>query len=230
MSINAKVDGQTYEGIELITVGGKNITLQEVAEQATDSLVTSLLNGTKLEIEDSSVAEGYLGWLVGQQASKVSFPHMTKGYGPCNYCTIDNLLLPAMVSFGAYSGTAFQLGATFQGLKCSGVCDLSGLTTFLNMNMSFQNAVIGTLKIGAIPKVANPFGQITVTNLIFDCSNYVNAQDVTTQGSIGLILDRCKSVTNIYLPDAYYTSVKALVEAGTLTKVTNVYRMSEWSD
>lgn len=230
MSINAKVDGKTYEGIELITVGGKNITLQEVAEQATDSLMTSLLNGTNLEIEDSSVAEGYLGWLVGQKASKVSFPHLTKGYGPCNNCTIDNLLLPAMVSFGSYSGTAYQVGANFQNLKCSGVCDLSGLTTYQNMNQAFQGAVIGVLKIGKIPKVANPLGTLTVTNLIFDCSNYVNAQDVTTQNSIGNILNRCTSITNVYLPDDYYTTVKALVDAGTLTKVTNVYRMSEWSD
>ena len=76
-------------------------------------------------------------------------------------------------------------------------------------------------------KTANMmFSNATITNLIW------NNTDTTADkmaGDQGLNSPNAK-ITNAYVPDGLYDEIKALMDAGTLTTVTNLYKISEWSD
>ena len=59
-----------------------------------------------------------------------------------------------------------------------------------------------------------------------------NNTDITADkmaGDQGLNCQNAK-ITNAYVPDGLYDEIKALMDAGTLTTVTNLYKISEWSD
>ena len=69
------------------------------------------------------------------------------------------------------------------------------------------------------------FSNATITNLIW------NNTDTTADKMGGAQGLGCSGATftNAYVPDGLYDEIKALMDAGTLTTVTNLYKISEWS-
>lgn len=74
MSINAKVDNQTYEGINSISVGGKTINLEEISSS---SGVTSMATGTFTpesnteEFNVNTELENISGFIIQMETTKL---------------------------------------------------------------------------------------------------------------------------------------------------------------
>jgi hypothetical protein len=109
----------------------------------------------------------------------------------------------------------------FQG-TITGTLDLSGIeSTGSTLNQTFMGAKIGTLKIGKMQNANMLLANATITNLVWNIQT-LNDQHTT-------ILNGATAITNAYIADAHYEAIKALVENGTITKITNLYKFSEWS-
>jgi hypothetical protein len=63
----------------------------------------------------------------------------------------------------------------------------------------------------------------TITNLVWGGAGL-------TAGGIKAALNAATAITNLYITDAIYDDVAALIANGTITKVANVHKYSEWSD
>ena len=117
----------------------------------------------------------------------------------------------------------------FRGGKVTGVMDFrsyNGNSGLGNASLSFfvYGMTIGTLRLDALNLVGGSmFGTATITNLVWGGANL-------TADGIKAVLNAAASITNLYITDAIYDDVAALISAGTITKVTNLYKYSEWSD
>lgn len=226
---NVKINGNTYNEVSAVRLpladGTGYATFEESGDTATDWL--ALLMGTSEEsmgdIVSDTMTEVDISPLARRTVGTVSFPNAGFVRGDANGIKADNLLFPkaselnSMVTFVRFS---------LKNAVITGTVDLRNANGNNSFNQTFYGATIGNLLIKGIPDHNDMFGNATITNL------YWNNPDLTAAkmgGTEGLGCNGA-AITNAYVPDALYDEIKALMDAGTLTTVTNLYKISEWSD
>lgn len=231
---NVKVNGNIYNDVTSIKLmKADDSGYAEYMEGATTGgdYMLELLNG---QVENSF--KGYenseltgtacLSWLSGLNApdAEVILPNVTRIEGG-----LDHNGKAKLKSIRVPKAAAFEKGNMNTWFQCKGTIefvDFSGLTggTF---NQTFYGGTYGTLKLGKYPGGKNgTFQNATITNLIWNNPDLTASVMATENGG----LNQAKSITNAYVPDTLYDEIKALMDAGSLTSVTNLYKVSEWSD
>lgn len=139
-----------------------------------------------------------IGFPTNGEGGTINLPNAAILNGVCRAGAYENLLFPKAAKI-EYTVVGKQVaGSNFYSTTVTEVLDLSGITGNGGNNGLFQNAVIGTLKLGSIAPHNNMFNSAKVTNLIW------NNTDTTADkmgGSMGL-KGSGASFTNAYLPDA----------------------------
>lgn len=224
---NIKVNGNTYNGVTCVKLmkaddsGYATYTEGAVA----DSYLDRMLSGNYGDVYDERSGEVSIGFLSFGEGGTVNLPNATVLNGACRAGVYENLLFPKAATL-EYVATAPAIMSNFYQTTVSGVLDLSGIAGNRGNNGLFQGAIIGTLKLGSVAPHNNMFNGAAITNLVW------NNTDTTADkmgGGTGL-KGATAGITNAYVPDAFYDAIKALMDAGTLTTVTNLYKISEWSD
>ena len=225
---NIKVNGNTYNGVTCVKLmkaddsGYATYTEGAVA----DSYLDRMLSGNYGDICDERSGEVNIGFLTNGEGGTINFPNAAILNGVCRAGTYENLLFPKAAKI-EYTVIGKQVASSnFYSTTVSGALDLSGIAGNIGNNGMFQNASIGTLKLGSMSPHNNMFGGAAITNLVW------NNTDTTADkmgGNLGLKGNNA-AITNAYVPDAFYDDIKALMDAGNLTTVTNLYKISEWSD
>lgn len=224
---NIKVNGNTYNGVTCVKLmKADNSGYATYTEGAVaDSYLDRMLSGNYGDVYDERSGEVSIGFLSFGEGGTISLPNATVLNGACRGGVYENLLFPKAATL-EYVATAPAVTSNFYQTTVSGVLDLSGIVGNCGNNALFQNATIGTLKLGSVAPHNNMLMGATITNLVW------NNTDTTADkmgGASGLKGNNA-SITNAYVPDAFYDAIKALMDAGTLTTVTNLYKISEWSD
>ena len=223
-----KVNGDTYKDVTSIRFmksddsGYATYTEGAVA----DSYLDRMLFGNYGDVYDDRSGTVHIGFLSFGEGGTINLPNVTVLKGACRGGVYENLLFPKAASL-QYRATAPAVSSNFYQTTVSGVLDLSGIVPEkIGNNALFSSATIGTLKLGAVAPHNNMFMSATVTNLVW------NNTDTTADkmGSSNGLRSSGARITNAYVPDAFYDDIKALMDAGTLTTVTNLYKLSEWSD
>lgn len=222
---NVKVNGNTYNGVTSVKLaladGTGYATYSEgmVTSDITNDILSGSLSG---DYENSEITRLNTSFLQHQNVGTLSFPNAVTMFGMTQtIVTAENLLLPKVAKIEYRNNTFCSFRATI-----TGVLDLSGMESAgSTLNQVFMGSKIETLKIGKMSPANMMFSNATITNLIW------NNTDTTADkmaGDQGLNCTNAK-ITNAYVPDALYDEIKALKDAGTLTTVTNLYKVSEWS-
>lgn len=225
---NVKVNGNTYNGVTSVNLpladGSGFATYAEGA--VTDNVTNSILDGSiSGNLTNEDITTIALNCFRKATVGVLNFPNAVKMQDNAEGVTAESILLPRVSSISSVPN--------FRSSKISGVLDLSALpNNIVGMNQTFSGATIGTLKLGEMGDHNGCLQNATITNLIWNYtkSTSINANDngniagKQALGCIGL------KVTNAYIPDALYDGVKALIDDGTITTVTNLYKISEWSD
>ena len=222
-----KVNGNTYNGVTCVKLmKADNSGYATYTEGAVaDSYLDRMLSGNYGDVYDERSGEVSIGFLTNGVGGTINLPNATVLNGVCRFGVYENLLFPKAAKI-EYTATGQVASSNFFGTTVSGTLDLSGTVGNHGNNAMFQYAIIGTLKLGSVAPHNNMFMSATITNLVW------NNTDTTADkmgGSTGLKGNNA-SITNAYVPDAFYDAIKALMDAGTLTTVTNLYKISEWSD
>lgn len=219
---NVKVNGNTYASISSVRLpladGSGYATFTEGAMvDNTVNLLISQCDRGDMTFED--VTDAYISAFGYNSGGTISFPNAAVVRGLCNKGNYDNMLFPKATKIDqCVSGIA----STFNGSTISGTLDLSALTSNAINNQIFYGTTIGTLLLGAYAPRDGIMGKATITNLWWN-------NTAITAGDFATALDEVTAVTNLYLPDAVYDDFKALMDDGTITGVTNLYKISEWS-
>lgn len=223
-----KVNGNTYTGVTSVKLmKADNSGYATYVEGAVaDSYLDRMLSGNYGDIYDERSGEVNIGFLTNGEGGTINFPNAAILNGVCRAGAYENLLFPKAAKI-EYTVIGNQVASSnFYSTTVTGVLDLSGIAGNAGNNALFQNASIGTLKLGSVAPHNNMFNKAAITNLVW------NNTDTTADkmgGNMGLNGANA-SITNAYVPDAFYDAIKALMDAGTLTAVTNLYKISEWSD
>lgn len=233
---NVKVNGNTYNGvtrIKLMKADDSGYATYTEGEVSGGDYLESLMDASGASFPGYENAEltgrVSLGWLTGvnNPNAEIYLPNVTKVEGGIAGATLKSLRLPKAADL---SGGNVALWFQCIGLNAE-LVDFSGVSSG-SFNQAFQKVNIGTLKLGAMPPHNLPFGNATITNLIWNNPNV----EVGTPGAYGGMCGTSgltsggAKFTNVYVPDSMYDSIKAFVDDGTLTTVTNLYKISEWSD
>ena len=231
---NVKINGNTYNGVDEIRLmkaddSGYAIYKEGQTEEGlTWEAVTINFSGVIPEdIDDPDVTTPQIGRLQSTKFGTIKLTGATKMAGGCPYSTFDNLLLPHVVAadnFINYGTRDFvDVRRSFSSIKCSGVLDLGSFSSGINWgNTMFQNAQIGTLKLGPITLTSNSMSSATITNFVWNCAG--NASN-----PVGVLTSATK-ITNLYVPAEYVATISGKIDDGTLTKIDHVYSMADWSD
>lgn len=224
---DVKVNGNTYTGITHIRLakadGGG---YEEYKEGA--ALFDTLLAGCSASIGDieSDATTLYLNWMQQIKGGSWSFPNATTAYGGPKHSYFENLLMPNVTTINQNKGTTsklYQVTSAFDGTEVTGILDLSSLETAQNNTVSFKGCTVGTLKLGSYCPAVNIWQNATITNLVY----YNITADQITANSY---FRATPNVTNLYIPADCVDAVQALVDDGTITGVTNVYSVDDWSE
>lgn len=223
---NVKVNGNTYNGVTSVKLaladGTGYATYSEgmVTSDITNDILSGSLSG---DYENSEITRLNTSFLQHQNVGTLSFPNAVTMFGMSQtIVTAENLLLPKVAKIEFINNTFCSFRATI-----TGVLDLSGMESVgSTLNQVFMGSKIETLKIGKMSTANMMFRNATITNLIW------NNTDTTADKMGGAQGLGCSGATftNAYVPDGLYDEIKALMDAGTLTTVTNLYKISEWSD
>lgn len=227
------LNNNTYNGVTSVKLMKADntgyATYTEDAQEA-DTLLDTMLNRESVGDITSDNANPLLTWMRGLEFGTVSFPNATKMYMNIGYCKFANLLLPNVTQANTYIGKGKQqnmLSTIFTGNIVTGVLDLSSLTTVQNNTLKIDYCRIETVKLGngVLSPNSGMFTQSEITNLIWNVSE-------TNMSDSGLTsrLNAATSITNLYVPSERVSAIQALVTGGTITKVTNVYSIADWSD
>lgn len=224
---NVKVNGNTYNGVTSVKLMKADDSgyATYVEGAVADSYLDKMLSGNYGNIYDERSGEVSIGFLSFGEGGTINFPNVTVLNGACRGGTYENLLFPKVATL-EYVATSPAVSSNFYQTTVSGVLDLSGITGNIGNSALFMYATIGTLKLGSIAPHNNMFHTAVIDTLVW------NNTDTTADkmgGGAGLKASEA-SFTNVYVPDAFYDDIKALMDAGTLTTVTNLYKISEWSD
>lgn len=233
MSINAKVDGTTYEGIDMISVGGKNVVLQEVSEtvepQENPFEKFFVSNDENLGDITLTMANPYLSALNSRTFGKIELPNATTLGGQITNVVGDAIIAPNVVltlyssgSIGLPSKTSFSMrGSNI------GIVDLSGLQAqpATTGNQTFFGGTFGTLKIGHMKPHNGYVQNATITNLLYPITSAEAALS-----AIAPQFNNATQITNLYVADNRLAEFQEALSSGTLTKVANVYAISAWED
>ena len=227
---NVKVNGNTYNDVTSVKLpladGTGYATYAEgaVTDDVTNSILDASISGNLTNEDIRNIA---LNCFQRTTVGVLNFPNAVKMQGSMESVVSENILLPRVSSIHSVNVP------NFRNAKISGVLDLSALPkNIAAMNQTFYGATIGTLKLGEMPPHNMCLANATITNLVwnFTKSTVISA---TEHASIaGPAALRCSglTVTNAYIPDDLYEGVKALIDDGTITTVTNLYKSPEWSD
>lgn len=228
---NIKVNGNTYNDVTSVKLaladGTGYATYNEGA--VADSYLDKMLSASYGDIYDERSGKINMSFLAFSNAGTINLPNVTSIIGNANFIVADNILLPKAASYQYDAGAG--IAGIFKSAKISGVLDLSGLQAGSG-NQSFMNATIGTLKLGKQTEQNGFLQNASITNLIWNNPDI----KVGTPGAYGGICGTAglsgsgAKITNAYVPDDLYDSIKAFLDDGTLTTVTNLYKVSEWSD
>ena len=228
---NVKVNNNTYTDVTSV-----KLTLADGTGYATytegavaDSYLDKMLSANYGDICDERSGTIKMSFLAYSTAGTVSFPNATKIEGNATYVVADNILFPKAASYEYYPGVG--ISTVFKDAKISGTLDLSGLTGS-GGNQTFMNSNIHTLKLGKMEPHNGVFTNATITNLIWNNPAAAVGKPGEFHGMCGLcgLSINGAKITNAYVPDDLYDTIKAFVDDGTLTTVTNLYKVSEWSD
>jgi hypothetical protein len=219
---NVKVNGNTYNGVTSVKLALADGTGFETYSKGmvTSDITNDILSGNfSGDYENSEITRLNACVLANNNFGTISFPNAVTMFGiPTMPFNGENLLLPkvAKIEYGPCNKFC-----GFQG-TITGTLDLSGIeSTGSTLNQTFMGAKIGTLKIGKMQNANMLLANATITNLVWNIQT-LNDQHTT-------ILNGATAITNAYIADAHYEAIKALVENGTITKITNLYKFSEWS-
>lgn len=215
---NVKVNGNTYNGvtsIKLALADGTGYAEYSEGAQTTD-VTNSILDGSfSGDYANAEILAINLGCLSSRTVGTLSFPNATKMFGSANGVTAVNIYLPRVSKID-------DPIPTFKTANISGVLDLSGLlSTITAMNQTFYGATIGTLKIGNMPQHNGCMQNATITNLVWSLADASRVKTAMQQAT---------AIANAYVADDIYDAVQAFITDGSLTKVTNLHKISEWSD
>lgn len=226
---NVKVNGNTYNGVESVKLeladGTGYVTYSE--GQVTSDITNDILNGNiSGDYRNEEITTLNLACFAKTTVGTLDFPNVTKCFGKCNI-NAENILLPNLSDFDT---TINHNLMSFAQSNITGTLDLSGFVSKIGLNQTFYNAKIGTLLIGKMVRHNMMFTNATIENLVW-------ANDETGSDGVpaiisahqGLISDGVK-ITNAYVADSVYEAVKAKIDDGTITTVTNLYKVSEWSE
>lgn len=224
---DVKVNGNTYNGITHIQLVKAEGGAYEVYKEGA-ALIDVLLAGCNDSIGDIEIdtTELCLNWMQQIKGGTWSFPNATTAYGGPKHSKFDNLLMPNVTAINQNYGVTsmpYQITSTFNGTVVTGTLDLSSLATAQNNTVGFNGCTIGTLKLGSYCPVVNIWQGATITNLLF----YNITADQITDNSF---FRANPKVTNLYIPADCVDAVQALVDDGTITGVTNVYSIDDWSE
>ena len=224
---NVKVNGNTYSGVTSVKLpladGNGYATYTEGA--VTDNMTNALLDGSiSGNITNEEILTVSLNCFLKCSVGTLNFPNAVKMRGSAQGIVAENILLPKVSSIDKAAVPAFRDAVI------SGTVDLSGMPYMVGMglNQTFYGATIGTVKLGKTVKHNGVFQNATVTNVVWGLDSFSNEQpDIA--GIQGLGSTGAK-ITNAYVADSVYEQVKALMDNGTLTTVTNLYKISQWRD
>ena len=228
---NVKVNGNTYNGVTSVKLALADGTgFATYAEGAVTSDITDiLLSGAELgDMTNDTVSTVNLNVFYGRTCGTVKFTNAAEVFGSAERIAADNLLLPKVTKWN-YLNYQFT---TLRSCNVPGTIDLSGITSAQPANQSFYGSVIGTLLLGKIHPHNGMFQNAKITTLVWNNPDIEAGDGTTTSGMAGQQGLNCSgaTLTNVYVPDTLYDAIKALKDAGTLTSVTNLYKISEWSD
>lgn len=229
---DVKVNGNTYNGVEsikLMKADGSGYAEYKEGAEAADSLMDTLIaNGSLGDIERDD-ASPCLEWLSGYTVGTVSFPYATTLNGVPSKVTAENLLLPNVSSIASVAcGKSGWKNRSFANCKITGVLDLSGLDSVLNNACQFTTSEIGTLKLGAYAPAANIWNAAIFTNLVLSRLTFDGLTE--TAFSTWFTYFNGATITNLYVPADVKETIQAKIDAGTLTKITNLYTIDDWED
>lgn len=224
---NVKVNGNTYNGVTSVKLpladGSGFATYAEgaVTDNVTSSILDASISGNLTNEDITTIS---LNCFQYTTVGTLNFPNAVKMKGSASDLIAENVLLPRVSSINTASVP------NFRNSKISGVLDLSALpNTIIGMNQTFCNATIGTLKVGEMPCHNMCLTNTTITNLVWalDVLDVDGNPKIVT--NLGLACAGLKA-TNVYVADSVYDAVNASIVDGTITTVTNLYKISEWSD
>lgn len=227
---NVKVNGNSYADISSLRLpladGSGYAVYKEGQSQEANSVLDLLMTGDNLgDYTDEELTQFNPGVLTYRTFGTWNLPNVVRfgDSGNVNAFVGENLLLPNVTTT---VGNAYP---QFRGCKISGVMDCRKYNgnAVGNPSLSFfvYSATIGTLRLDSLKYIRgnSTFGSATITNLVLGADSLI-ADDVRAA------VNGATAITNLYITDAIYDDVAALISAGTITKVTNLHKYSEWSD
>lgn len=222
------LNGNIYNGVTSVKLMKSDRTgyAEFFAEAPTDKLAIIIERGNLGDLTFGN-AEASYSFLEGRNGGTISFPNAITISGRMQSGSFANLLFPAATVFTSATGTNAGV-SVFQKVTVSGTLDLSAVEGYGNMspNQTFMNASIGTLKLGTGFKPHNGmFSNMTCTNLLWNA----NSAQVTSSSMIDK-LQNATAITNLYVPTDFVNDVLTAISGGTLTKVTNVYDLTDWEE
>ena len=221
------LNGNTYSGVNSVRFENPTNTgfVTFYGEPPQDNLST-IIGGGDLGDMTFTNSVATCSFLTRRTGGTISFPNAETVVAETSGASLTNLLFPSATLIGK-AGTSWTI---FRGITVTGVLDLSAVeaVTGTTLNQTFAGTqatptTIGTLLLGKIPKTNGLFTYATITNLVWNNPN-LTASDMG--GNNGL--NSAAAITNAYVPDSLYDDIAAMISGGTLTKVTNLYRISEW--
>lgn len=224
---NVKVNGNTYNDVTSVRLtladGSGYVIYDENIGDTEKSLLSALLSGNDIgDFSDDELVTFNFSAMGRAKIGTWSFPNVANVIGGDVYdLASDNLLLPAAVGYD--SATPSIRRATITGtldMRSYKADDGNNTSVMYFLYMS----TFGTVRLDSMNNVlGSMFGYSTISNLVWAGNN------LTASGIVDA-LNGATAITNLYIKDTIYDDVAALIADGTITKVTNLYKYSEWSD
>lgn len=195
---------------------GKAYNPVTVSVSGSDSVLQQILAGTLQDFSDESSGTVYAFFLYKQpNLRNISFPNATRIHLQLGNTNFSRLSAPNVTYIPAVADV-------FKGVTADYI-DLSSYE-YGNAarNQTFYGATITTLKCGKMKSHNGMFQTAKITNLIWE----VNSAD----GNARQQLEYSNNITNLYVPSELVEIFNGYIAAGTLTKVTNVYSIADWSE
>lgn len=221
---NVKVNGNTYNGVTSVKLPLADGTgYATFAEGAVTSDITDIILSEQAigDMTNDTVSIVNMYFLRSRTCGTIAFTNAAEVYGEATAVVAENLLFPKATTWG-YRNNSFS---NIRACNVSGTIDLSGITTQQASNQTFYGSTIGTLLLGKMGPHNGAFQNAKITNFVW------NNPDIAADKMGGVQGLGCSgaTITNAYVPDTLYDGIKALKDAGSLTTVTNLYKISEWS-
>jgi hypothetical protein len=229
---NVKVNGNAYNdvtSVRLPLADGSGYAVYSEGQSTDENafLDNMLSGGGGGDYANDTITKLNHCTLTGGTYGTLSFPNVVGLVGGSAKIVASNLLIPNALNC--------ELPAQFGASEISGTLDLRKYTAGIHgttpaygtnstIHYLLNGANIGTLRLDALNSYrGNAFNNSTITNLVWGGADLI-ADNIKGD------LNSATAITNLYITDAIYDDVAALISAGTITKVTNLHKYSEWSD